>query len=65
MKRFFLALILITACAFAQAVVCFSGENTPTSYEMEIVLFESEQAANISLRISLSVPWVTFIIIRD
>lgn len=52
MKRFFLALILITACAFAQAVVCFSEETTPTSYEMEIVLFESEQAANISLRVT-------------
>ena len=47
MKRVFLALFLITACVLSQAVICFSEENACVSYQMEIDIFENEQAAHI------------------
>lgn len=47
MKRLFAALIMITACVFSQAVICFSEENARLSYRMEIEILENEQAADI------------------
>ncbi|MBR3928284.1 MAG: hypothetical protein IKJ65_04695 [Clostridia bacterium] len=47
MKRLIFALILITACVLSQAVICFSEEAAPVSYQMEIEILEAEQAANI------------------
>lgn len=53
MKRLLTALILITACVLSQAVICFSEENAPLSYRMEIGILENEQAADIRV-------WVTY-----
>lgn len=47
MKRFILALLMITACVLSQAVICFSEENGKISYRMEIEYLQSEQSANI------------------
>ncbi len=52
MKRVFLALFLITACVLSQAVICFSEENAPVAYQMEIDIFENEQAAHIKTHIT-------------
>lgn len=52
MKRLLIALLLITACALAQAVVCFSEEDAPVAYRMEIEIYEEEQAANIRMSVN-------------
>lgn len=52
MKRLWIALILITACVLSQAVICFSEENAPLSYRMEIEILENEQAANLRVLVT-------------
>lgn len=51
MKRALTALLLITACAFAQAVVCFSEGSASIAYDMNIEILDYEKAARISVRI--------------
>ena len=51
MKRALIALFLITACALAQAVVCFSEEKANLSYDMTVEILENEQAALIDTKV--------------
>lgn len=51
MKRALIALIVITACALAQAVVCFSEEKAHISYDLDMEILINEQAAVINTRV--------------
>lgn len=52
MKRLLAALMIITACVFSQAVICFSEESASLSYQMEIEILENEQAADIRVSVT-------------
>ena len=52
MKRLLAALMIITACVFSQAVICFSEESASLSYQMEIEILENEQAAEIRVSVT-------------
>ena len=43
--------LAIAACALAQAVYCISEEPHPVQYELNMLLYENEQAIEITQRV--------------